>query len=122
MNRRAILKLTAAAPALAFPAYIGAPPSDATVVAAWRRACELERFVNEETEGWSDDEVIRLVDSSADDHEIIALLPCHTPRGVAVKLRLLLWLKDNGSTAEWETDLIRTALVALERIAPEGRL
>ncbi|MGE5502732.1 MAG: hypothetical protein ACM33T_10150 [Solirubrobacterales bacterium] len=94
---------------------------DTRLVAALRRSHELDAAI-EALDEWDQENTNRLAAELSDCHILIAESPCHGASGIAAKLAVLKWLRENGSTAEWEEDLLRTALAALEGIAPEARL
>lgn len=140
MHRRAILSLVAVAPiaalfAPAISATVASRPKapwvvedirsimadlmtepgadlDAPLVAALRRARELEDIING-ADDWDDDALKEMAAEFSDCHAFIAVTPCHGVQGVVAKLNVLKWLRDNGSTAEWEDDLVHTAIAAL---------
>ncbi|MBF0393313.1 MAG: hypothetical protein HQL38_11600, partial [Alphaproteobacteria bacterium] len=88
--------------------------SDAPLVAAWQRhraiAAGFAGLDARDAEGSQ-----RLADELAACNMLIVETPCHGATGAAVKLRLLAWLHDSGTEAEWEGDLVRSALAVLER-------
>lgn len=115
MNRRSILKYAAAVPVLALPVSVQGADVLSPLVAAWRRRCELAREI--ELASGDQDVPEWIVDELARCEDVIIEGRCRTLLDVAVKLHLLIWLRDNGSTAEWEAELLRTALSALPEVS-----
>lgn len=117
ISRRAVMSGGAAVAVTIGVSSAQAVDPDARLVAALRRSRELECAVNA-LDAWDDQTAERLADEFGGCHVMIAETPCHGVSGVAAKLQVLKWLRDNGSEADWEDDLLRTALATLERLAP----
>ena len=117
LTRRAVLRGAVAVPAAATAALIPTGPADGDIslVHAWSEACGIRARLPYATEADSERHVDRLEEL----HHFIAESPAASLIGVGIKLRLLSWLNDNGSFADWQGDLIRTALVTVTASAPQ---